>query len=126
MKIAVLITRVLLGLIFLASAIVVLFNLVPAPPLTGNVKTFNDGLMATGYFIPMLKSIELLCGLALITGLFVPLALVVLFPITVHIFIYHLLMAPDGLIVGAVLLVAHLFLAYYYRKSYAPLFKIKP
>jgi putative oxidoreductase len=125
MKIAVIIVRSLLGLIFTASAVVVLFNLVEAPPLTGNVKIFNDGLMATGYFIPMLKIIELLCGIALLSGFFVPLALVVLFPISVHIFAYHARLAPEGLMVAIVILAANLFLAWYHRKSYAPLFQAR-
>lgn len=125
MKIAVLIVRILLGLIFLASSVVVLFKLVPVPPLTGNVKIFNDGLAATGYFIPMLKVIELVCAIALITGFFVPLALVVLFPIVVHIFVYHAVLAPEGLVIGALLLVANLFLAYYHRQRYAPLFRAR-
>jgi putative oxidoreductase len=125
MKIAVIIVRSLLGLIFTASAVVVLFNLVEAPPLTGNVKIFNDGLMATGYFIPMLKIIELLCGIALLSGFFVPLALVVLFPISVHIFAYHATLAPEGLMVAIVILAANLFLAWYHRKSYAPLFQAR-
>lgn len=125
MKIAVIIIRSLLGFIFTASAVVVLFNLVQAPPLTGDVKTFNEGLMATGYFIPMLKVIELVCGLALLSGFFLPLALVVLFPVTVHIFVYHVVMLPEGLPVAIFLLAANLFLAYYHRQSYAPLFKAK-
>ncbi|HEV7381274.1 MAG TPA: DoxX family membrane protein [Dyadobacter sp.] len=125
MKIAVIIIRSLLGFIFTASAVVVLFNLVQAPPLTGNVKTFNDGLMATGYFIPMLKIIELVCGLALLSGLYVPLALVILFPVTVHIFVYHVAMMPDGLPVAAFLLLANLFLAYHHRQSYVPLFRAR-
>jgi len=125
MKIAVIIVRSLLGLIFLASAVVVLFNLVPVPPLTGKVKIFNEGLMVTGYFIPMLKVIELICGIALLTGFFVPLALVVLFPISVHIFAYHAVLAPEGLIIATVILAANLFLAWYHRKSYAPLFRAR-
>ena len=125
MKIAVIIIRSLLGFIFLASAVVVLFNLVQAPPLTGNVKIFNEGLMATGYFIPMLKVIELICGIALLSGLFVPLALVVLFPISVHIFAYHAVLAPEGLVISIVILAANLFLAWHYRKSYEPLLRAR-
>ncbi|MCE7040241.1 DoxX family membrane protein [Dyadobacter sp. CY312] len=125
MKIAVIIIRSLLGFIFLASAVVVLFNLVQAPPLTGNVKIFNEGLMATGYFIPMLKVIELICGIALLSGFFVPLALVVLFPISVHIFAYHAVLAPEGLVISIVILAANLFLAWHYRKSYEPLFRAR-
>ena len=121
MKIAVIIVRVLMGLIFVASAIVVLFKLVPVPPLEGDVKTFNEGIAAATYFMPTLKSIELVCGLALILGRFVPLATVVLFPIIVNIFLFHAFMAPEGLPVAIFLLLGNLFLAYVNRKKYEPL-----
>ena len=121
MKIAVIIVRVLMGLIFVASAIVVLFKLVPVPPLEGDVKTFNEGIGAANYFMPMLKSIELICGLALISGRFVPLATVVLFPITVNIFLFHTFLGPEGLPVAIFLLAGNLFLAYVNRKKYEPL-----
>ena len=121
MKIAVIIIRILMGLIFVASAIVVLFKLVPVPPLEGDVKTFNEGIAAAGYFMPVLKSIELMCGLALIAGRFVPLATIVLFPIVVNIFLFHAFMAPEGLPVAIFLLAGNLFLAYSNRKKYAPI-----
>ena len=125
MRIAVIIVRILMGLIFVFSAIVVLFKLVPTPPLTGNVKTFNDGLAATGYFMTFLKGLELVCGLVLISGFFTPLVTVVIFPITVHIFLFHAFMAPEGIAVPIFMLGGNLFLAYYYRKTYAPLFVAK-
>lgn len=125
MKIAVIVVRVLMGLIFVSSAIVVLFKLVPVPPLEGKVKLFNEGIAATGYFMPMLKGIELLCGLALILGRFVPLATLILFSITVNIFIYHVFLMPEGLPVAIFLLAGNFFLAYAHREKYAPLLSSK-
>src|SRR5712664_2750926 len=74
MKIAIIVVRMLMGLMFLFASIVVLFNLMPHPEMKGNAKLFMDGLMATGYFMTLLKCTELVCGLAFVTGLFVPLA----------------------------------------------------
>lgn len=125
MRIAVIIIRVLMGLIFLFSSVVVLFNLVPQPELTGPVKTFNEGIAASGYFMPTLKSIELICALALLAGRFVPLTLVVLFPITLNILLFHAFLAPEGLPVALFLFAANLFLAYVYRDRYSPLFSAK-
>ena len=76
MKIAVIIVRVLMGLLFIFAAIVVLFNLGPQPELTGKAKVFMDGLNAVGYFMPLLKITELVCGIAFVAGRFVPLAIV--------------------------------------------------
>jgi uncharacterized membrane protein YphA (DoxX/SURF4 family) len=125
MRIAVIIVRVLMGLIFLFSSVVVLFHLVPTPELTGKVKLFNDGLAASGYFMTFLKSLELICSIALITGFFTRLATIVIFPITINIFIFHAFLAPEALLIAAFMLLGNLFLIYNYRKSYEPLLQIK-
>ena len=86
MKIAVIIVRTLMGLLFLFASIVVLFKLVEQPEQTGNVKLFMDGVNATGYLMPLIKVTELICGLAFVTGYFVPLASVLIAPIIINIF----------------------------------------
>lgn len=118
MKIAIIIIRILTGLLFLSSSIVVLFNLVPQPELQGNVKLFNEGILAAVYLLPMLKVIELICSLAFLSGRFVSLATVVIFPITVNILLFHLFLAPEGLPVAVFLFLSNIFLAYAYRKNY--------
>jgi uncharacterized membrane protein YphA (DoxX/SURF4 family) len=125
MKIAVIIVRVLMGLIFTASAIVVLFNLVPVPELKGTPKLFNDAIAATGYFMPTLKGIELACGILLIIGRYLPLVTVVIFPIVLNIFLYHAFVLPEGLPIAIFMLLANLFLAYTYRERYAPMLSPK-
>ncbi|MDF9798699.1 putative oxidoreductase [Catalinimonas alkaloidigena] len=126
MKITVKIIRILMGLIFLFSSIVVLFNLVPQPDLAGEVKLFNEGMEVSVYMIPMIKIIELICAIAFITGFFVPLATVVIFPVVVNIFLYHSFLAPEGLAVAIFLLLGNILLAYYYRQHYIPMLLSKP
>lgn len=93
-----LIARVLLGLVFLFGGITGLLNLFPPPPdLPERLQTFNSGLMASGYFFPLLKATETICGALLLSGFFVPLALVVLAPITLNIILVHAFLAPSGL-----------------------------
>ncbi len=125
MKIAMIIVRTLMGLLLLFASIVVLFNLVPKPELTGAVKTFNDGMDAAPYFVPLLKVTELLCGIAFLSGRFVPLATVVIAPVIVNIFLFHTFLDRSGLPVAVFLVLANIFVAYYYRKSYAPLLTAK-
>lgn len=125
MKIAVIIVRVLLGLLYLYGAIVVLFNLMPVPELQGSMKIFSEGIAASGYLMPLIKITELVCAIALLTGRFVTLAVVVLFPIIVNIVFVHALMAPEGLPVAIFVLLGDLFLAYYYRDNYKTLFAVK-
>ncbi|WPP53027.1 DoxX family membrane protein [Catalinimonas niigatensis] len=125
MKIAVTIIRILMGLIFLFSSIVVLFDLVPKPELEGGVRLFNEGMEAAVYLMPLIKVVELICAIAFITGFFVPLATVVVFPIVVNILLFHGFLAPEGLPIAIFLLLGNLLLAYYYRNYYAPLLLAK-
>src|SRR5690606_32550264 len=93
-----LVARILLGLIFFAGGLVGLLNLAPAPPdLPERLQTFNAGLMATGYFMTLLKGTETVCGLLLLSGFYVPLALFILAPIVLNIFLVHAFMEPTGL-----------------------------
>jgi uncharacterized membrane protein YphA (DoxX/SURF4 family) len=121
MKIAAVIIRILMGLLFLFSSVVVLFKLMPVPDTQGNVKLFNEGLAASGYLVPLLKVIELTCAIAFLSGRFVPLATVVIFPVTVNILFFHAFLSPEGLPVALFLLLGNLFLAFYYRKNYQTL-----
>jgi len=123
LKVAVIIVRTLMGLLFLFASITYLFKLITPPPLTGSVKIFNDGLEAARYLMPLAKVIELICGLAFVSGRFVPLATVLISPIIVNIFFVHAFLALEGLPVAAFLILANSFLAYYHREAYKPLLK---
>src|SRR4051812_3715736 len=89
MRVAVIIVRVLMGLLFLVSVVGYFFHLMPQPELGENAKLFVGGLMATGYLMPVVKIVELFVAIALLTGRFMPLALVVIFPITINIVLFH-------------------------------------
>lgn len=123
MKIATIIVRVLMGLLFLFASITYFFKLITPPPLTGAMKTFNDGLEASVYLMPTVKAIELFCGIAFVVGRFVPLATVVIFPIIVNIVLVHVFLAPEGLPTAVVLVLAHAFLTYRHREVFMPILR---
>ncbi len=128
MKIAMIIVRTLMGLLFLFASItyfLMMMGLFPVPPMEGPVKAFNEGLAASGYFFTLLKITEFVCGLLLVTGRFVPLALVVLSPIIINILMVHTFLDRSGLPVAAFLVLASLFLAYCYRDAFKPLLTSK-
>lgn len=125
MKTATIIIRVLLGLLFVFASVSYFFNLVPQPELTGAMKTFNEGLDASVYIMPLVKTIELICGIAFIVGRFVPLATVIIFPIVVNILGVHTFLAPEGLPVAIFTLLATLFLAYTNKDHYKGVMVIK-
>jgi putative oxidoreductase len=121
MKIATIIVRTLMGLMFLFSSSTFFFKFFTPPELKGVAKTFMDGMQATTYFLPLLMGTQMACGLAFVTSLFVPLATIVIFPITLNILLYHVFVDPKGLPVAIPLILGNLFLAIAYRKSYAGL-----
>jgi putative oxidoreductase len=122
MKIATIIIRSLIGLLLLFASISYFFHLFPEPPLTGNMKIFNDGIKASGYLMPLVKTLELLCGLAFVTGKFNKIANIILLPISINIFFTHVCLAPEGIPVAVFLLVGNIFLIYSKWDSYKGLF----
>lgn len=125
MKIAVIIVRVLMGLMFAFASIAFFFKLVDAPEQTGSVKIFNDGIAASVYLMPTVKVFELLCAIAFLSGRFVPLATVVLFPVNLNILLFHVFLEPSGLPMVILLMLGNLFLAYYYRDKYREILTAK-
>jgi uncharacterized membrane protein YphA (DoxX/SURF4 family) len=108
------IARVLLGLIFFASGVFAFVSHFAFPPdLPENFGTFVKGMAASGYFMPFLKGTEMACGLLLISGAFVPLALIVLAPILINIVLTHAFLAPAGLPLALILCALEVYLAFF-------------
>ncbi|MTH13972.1 DoxX family membrane protein [Flavobacterium sp. LC2016-01] len=124
MKIATIIVRILVGLMFLFASISFFFHLMPAEPATNdNFKAFNTGLMASTYLMPLAKSIELLCGIAFVTGRYVTLANILILPITVNILFINYFLEQKALPIAILLFLANLFLIYRYWDNYKSVFK---
>lgn len=121
MKWVTLAARVLLGLVFVGAGIA-FFVMTPPPPPEGPMGDFMKGMVATGYFLTLLKVTEIACGLMLVSGFFVPLALVVLAPIILNIFMVHALLAPEGVVLAIVLGIFEIYLAFFSRE-YSPTIK---
>lgn len=108
------IARLLLGFVMFASGLAGLLNLMPTPPdLPERLVTFTNGLMASIYFMPFLKLTETICGALLMSGFFVPLALVILAPIVLNIFLVHAFLAPSGLPLATVIGLLMIYLSFF-------------
>jgi uncharacterized membrane protein YphA (DoxX/SURF4 family) len=114
--------RLLLGLIFVTFGLNGFLHFLPQPPMPAPAGAFAGALAATGYLFPLIKGTEIVTGLLLLSGRFVPLALVVLAPVVVNIVAFHLFLAPAGLALPFVVLALGLYLAWTERQAFAPLF----
>ena len=115
--------RVFTGLLFVASAIAGMMGKVP-PPEPAAAQAFMGVLYSSGLLF-MVKGLELLCGLALLFGFFVPLALLVLAPIIVNIVFFHAALDPSGVLVSAVLVALWVGTAMAYRSNLLPLLQAR-
>ncbi len=120
------IVRTLMGLLFILASVPMLIGLMPAAPppdAPESIKILMNGYIASGYFLTLLKATELVCGLAFVSGYYVPLATVVIAPVIINIFFVNLMLMPAALPVAILLILANCFVAYYYRAAYAPLLR---
>jgi putative oxidoreductase len=117
--------RLLLGLIFLVFGLNGFLQFLPIPPMPDAAMSFLGALGSSGYFFPVLKATEVLCGLLLLTGFAAPVALVILAPITLQIFLFHAVLTPglQNLILPIAMVVLHILAACAFWPKYAPLFK---
>ena len=128
MKIAVLIIRSLLGLIYLVFGLNFFLHFMPAtgPAMSAKATAFAGGLFGSGYFMQYMKVIETLSGFFLLINKFTAFFLLILFPITLNIFLFHTILAPAGMPMGAGILVLELFLCIAYFKYYKSVFTVNP
>lgn len=125
MKIAIIIIRTLVGLMFIFASVSYFLFTAPPPEFTGDTKTFMDGIAASKYILPVSKIFELLAGLMFVSGRFVALGVILIFPIALNILLINAIHMPSGLPIVVPLFLGILFLAYTEREKYAPLFTSK-
>ncbi|TRX03188.1 DoxX family membrane protein [Flavobacterium gawalongense] len=125
MKIAIIIIRTLIGLLFLYTSISFFLNLTPEPVSTGNFKAFQVGLVASTYLMPLAKTIELLCGLSFVSGRFVTLANIAILPVTINILLINFFLTPQNMPIALFVFLGNIFLIYSHWENYKGLFVAK-
>ncbi len=122
MKVAALVCRYLLGLAFTVFGLNGFLHFIHQPPFPpGSDAAAVTGSMSHAGYLPVVFAVQLACGLAVLAGLYVPLALVVVAPVLVNIVLFHATMAPAGLLPGAVLAVLWVVVAVRHRAAFAGL-----
>jgi len=116
------ILRSLLGLIFFVFGLNIFLQFLPQPPLPPAAGEFFGAMFKTGYFLPMVGATQVIGGALLLLGMMVPLALILLAPVIVNIFLFHVFLAPGGLPLALIVVALEVILAWMHREAYAPLF----
>ncbi len=122
MKIATIIVRSLLGLIFVVFGSNMFLHFIPMPPPPeGPARDFMTALFVSHY-LHVVGGLQVAGGILLLTR-WVPLALVLLGPVIVNILCFHVLLSSAGLPLAIVVSALTLFLLWRYRANFAGLVK---
>jgi putative oxidoreductase len=125
MKIATIIARILLGLIFVVFGSNKFLHFIPMPLPSGQAGAFFGALYETHYLY-VIATCEVIGGLLLLLGRYVALGLTFIGPVVVNILAFHIFMSHDGWPPAAVVAVLSLFLLWRYRENFAGLVKDIP
>jgi uncharacterized membrane protein YphA (DoxX/SURF4 family) len=124
MKIVTIIARLLLGLMFAVFGSNAFLHFIPMQPMPGHAGEFIGAMAATGY-LQTVAAFQVIGGLLLIIGRFVPLGLTLLAPIIVNILLFHIYFERSGLGMAVAVVLVFLFLIWRYRDSFAWLLHAK-
>ena len=122
MKIVTAIARYLLGLTFLIFGSNMFFHFIPMGPMpTGLAGQFSAALFAAHYFY-VVGAIMVISAILLLANRFVGLGLTLLGPVLFNILMFHILMNPSGVGMGAFATLLWALVAWEHRVVFEKLF----
>jgi uncharacterized membrane protein YphA (DoxX/SURF4 family) len=123
MRILTVVIRLLLGLAFLVFGLNAFLQFMPVPELPHNASgDFLNALFRSGY-VYAIGACQVVGGLLLLLGRFVPLGLTILGPIVVNIVLFHTFMDRSGLLIALLFTALWLFLVWRWWSAFAGLFR---
>jgi len=126
MKITSIVARYLLGLIFTVFGLNGFFHFIPQPPPPNPLAIQFLVSVSESHFASFFFAVQVLGGLLLLTGYFVPLALTVLAAELYNILAFHLTLAPASIPPALVASVLWVLVFLQYRERFRGIFSAKP
>lgn len=123
MKTAKTIIRFLLGLMMFVFGVNKFLQFMPMPALPEGAGEFMGALAKSGYIMPIVGIVEIITGILLLINKFKALALIVLFPVMLNAFLFHLFLDIPGIGGAALAIIMNVFLMFGEKKSYGELLK---
>jgi len=123
MKIATIIARSLLGLIFVVFGLNMFLNFIPMPPLPEGPATNFMTALFVSHYLYVVGALQVAGGALLLIGRKVPLGLTLLGPVIVNILLFHLLLDPAGLPMAIIVSGLALIVLWCHRAAFAGLVK---
>jgi putative oxidoreductase len=121
MKIAILIARIMLGLLFTIFGLNNLFHFIHMQIPPGDAGTLLGLMFEHGWFA-FIGILMVIAGVLLLVGRYIGIALTILGPIIVVILLYHITLAPQAIGMGLFAALLEIFLIYAYRHHFGDIF----
>ncbi|UFT99451.1 hypothetical protein KO561_00135 [Radiobacillus kanasensis] len=119
------ISRLFLGVVFLFAGINGFFVILGLEPFIATSPEAMT-LFQFKYLLVVEKTLEILCGVLLITNQYIPLTLIILSPIIANIILLHLFIDPSLLLLAIIIGLALCFLLFCYRKNFMSILERNP
>jgi uncharacterized membrane protein YphA (DoxX/SURF4 family) len=126
MKIVSVIARYLLGLLFTVFGLNGFLNFIPQPPPTNPLALQFFVAIGSSHFAAFFFVVQLIGGLLLLSGFFVPLALTLLAAELYNILAFHLTLAPASIAPALAASVLWVLVFLQYRNSFTGILVAKP
>ncbi|MEM1216615.1 MAG: DoxX family membrane protein, partial [Bacteroidota bacterium] len=117
---AVAIVRILFGINFVINGLNPFVGIYELPPPSPAAESLASALIASGYLFTIVKIVEIAVGVLLLVNRFVPLALILIFPISLNIFLFDTILEPAAAPLGIAVLLFNVYLCTAYLKYYRP------
>jgi putative oxidoreductase len=126
MKIASIVSRYLLGLMFTVFGLNGFLNFIHQPPPTNPLALQFFMVISSSHFAAFFFAVQLIGGLLLLSGYFVPLALTLLAAELYNILAFHVTLAPESIPPALVACLFWVLVFIPYRKSFREILAAKP
>ena len=126
MKTTSIVARYLLGLMFTVFGLNGFLNFIHQPPPTNPLALQFFGAIIASHFAAFFFALQVLGGVLLLFGFFVPLALTLVAAELYNILAFHLTMAPASIAPALVASVLWVLVFLQYRESFKGIFNAKP
>ena len=122
MKIAVMVSRLLLGLIFVVFGLNGFLNFLDMGPLPSGLAGQFILALALSHYFWVVAGLQVIGGALLLVNRFVPLGLVLLGPVIVNIVLYHVFLNRSGMLMAIVVAILWLIVFYGHRQYFSRIF----
>ena len=126
MRMVAIVSRYLLGLIFTVFGLNGFLNFIHQPPPANPLAIQFFVAVSASHFAAFFFAVQVVGGLLLLSGFFVPLALTLLAAVLYNILAFHLTLAPASIPPALVASVLWVLVFLQYRESFNSIFSAKP